>query len=84
MVHFSSARLAMKSALANRIDDWSCNEREWLFDSLMDMGGKNQDQDQEPLPAQLQEDGGTIGQLKQYLMNRKDCPDGAFVVVIYE
>ena len=65
---------------------WSCNEREWLFDSLMDMGGKNQDQDQdqEPLPAQLQEDGETIGQLKQYLMNRKDCPDGAFVVVIYE
>jgi hypothetical protein len=44
----------------------------------------HQDQDQEPLPAQLQEDGGTIGQLKQYLMNRKDCPDGAFVVVIYE
>ena len=79
MVHFTSARLAMKAALANRSDngptliEWSTLEREWLFHSLTESPGHD------PLPQELQ-DGGTVLQLQDYLKTRTDVPDGAFVV----
>jgi hypothetical protein len=77
MVHFTTARLAMKAALANRsqngptLIEWSTHEREWLFHSLTESPGHD------PLPQELQ-DGGTSIQLKDYLMTRADVPDGAF------
>ncbi len=77
MVHFSSARRAMKAALSKRMDgssslmEWSTSEREWLFHCLTGAPGH------EPLPQEIQ-DGGTISQLKDHLQMRSDVPDGAF------
>jgi len=77
MVHYASARLAMNSALSNRIGggktflEWSSLEREWLFQCLTDSPGH------EHLPLELQ-DGGTVAQLKEHLRNRPDVPNGAF------
>ncbi len=78
MVNFSSARIAMKQALENRIDngptfEWSTLEREWLFHTLTESPGH------EPLPKELQE-GGTVLQLQSYLQTRMDVPDGAFAM----
>ena len=77
MVIYASARLAMKSALANRIGggkaflEWSSLDREWLFQCLTDSPGH------ETLPRELQ-DGGTVAQLKAHLSSRPDTPVGAF------
>eukprot|EP00557_Chaetoceros_sp_GSL56_P011568 CAMPEP_0176487182 /NCGR_PEP_ID=MMETSP0200_2-20121128/5981_1 /TAXON_ID=947934 /ORGANISM="Chaetoceros sp., Strain GSL56" /LENGTH=1054 /DNA_ID=CAMNT_0017883965 /DNA_START=172 /DNA_END=3336 /DNA_ORIENTATION=+ len=77
MIHYPSARLAMKYALLNQMEgrtpllEWSSLDREWLFQCLTDSPGHEQ------LPTQLQE-GGTPEQLKQHLMARSDVPDGAF------
>ena len=76
MVHHPSARLAMKSALGNRMGggktlEWSSLDREWLFHCLTDSPGY------EHLPVELQ-DGGTSLQLKEHLMNHPHVPDGAF------
>jgi hypothetical protein len=77
MIHYPSARLAMKYALSNQIGgrtpflEWSSLDREWLFQCLTDSPGHEQ------LPSQLQEEG-TPEQLKQHLMARSDVPDGAF------
>lgn len=76
MIHFGSARLAMKAALANRenspgLIEWSSPEREWLFHCLTESPGH------EPLPQKLQ-GGGTAEELMNYLQTRSDAPDGAF------
>ena len=77
MVNYASARLAMKSALANRIGggeaflEWSSLDREWLFQCLTDSPGH------ETLPRELQ-DGGMVAQLKAHLCCLPDTPVGAF------
>lgn len=76
MVHYASARLAMKAALANRANsptlmEWSTPEREWLFHCLTESPGH------EPLPQELQESG-SVSELLNYLRTRSDAPDGAF------
>lgn len=77
MIHYPSARLAMKYALLNQMGgqtpllEWSSLDREWLFQCLTDSPGHEQ------LPAKLQEDG-TPEQFKLHLMARSDVPDGAF------
>jgi len=79
MVFFGSARLAMKSALSNGLDngpaliEWSSPEREWLFQCLTDFRGHAS------LPKELQ-DGGTVAQLRQYFAT-KDAPNGSFTDV---
>jgi len=79
MVFFGSARLAMKSALSNGLDngpaliEWSSPDREWLFQCLTDFRGHGS------LPKELQ-DGGTVAQLRQYLAT-KDAPSGYFTEV---
>lgn len=78
MVHFASARSAMKAALANRANsplamEWSTPDREWLFHTLTESPGH------EPLPENLQENGSAVD-LFNYLKTRSDAPDGAFAI----
>lgn len=79
MVHYPSARLAMKSALANRIGDsnafleWTNLDREWLFQCLTDSPGREQ------IPHEVQE-GGNALQLMDHLRNRPDVPQNAFSI----
>ena len=80
MVHYASARLAMKAALANRANsptliEWSTPEREWLFHCLTESPGH------EPLPLELQERGSAT-ELLNYLRTRPDAPDGAFATAL--
>lgn len=76
MVHFPSARNAMKSVLLNKKGDgmrleWSNPEREWLFQCLTDSPGH------ENIPPELQDDCST-NQLKEHLKMRPDVPMFAF------
>jgi len=77
LVHFPSARAAMKGAVGANVQsdtaliEWSDSDREWLFDCLTDSRGRM------PLPSELQE-GGTAKQLRDHLSCLPDAPLGAF------
>ena len=83
LVHYPSARAAVKGAVMATLKsgtgpaliEWSIQDREWLFECLADSPGRS------PLPLELQE-GGTASQLRGYLAELSDAPEGAFDSVI--
>lgn len=81
LVHYPSARAAIKGAVITSLNsgtgagpaliEWSNQDREWLFECLADSPGRI------PIPSELQE-GGTAQQLRDYLAELPDAPEGAF------
>lgn len=76
LVHFASARKAMKAVLLNKSGDnflleWSSQDREWLFQCLTDSPGHM------PIPLDIQESC-SVSQLKDHLKRRPDVPIHAF------
>jgi len=87
LVHYPSARAAIKGAVMASLKsgtgagpaliEWSNQDREWLFECLADSPGRSL------LPLELQE-GGTASQLRGYLADLSDAPEGAFDSMISE
>jgi len=81
LVQYPPARHAMRSmgdaaasGPASNIIKWSDSDREWLFRSLI-----GDEDNRDPMPPELQ-DGGTAGQLREYLLSLDDVPEGAFTL----
>jgi len=82
LVQYPPARHAMRSmgdaaasgGPASSIIKWSDLDREWLFRSLI-----GDEDNRDPIPPELQ-DGGTAGQLREYLLSLDDVPEGAFAL----
>jgi len=68
------ARLSMKTLVdggKQTFMEWSCIEREWLFQCLIDAPGRD------PLPVDF-ENNASREKLRKYLSHLRDCPPDAF------